>query len=70
MKTKNAYAAVLAQAKQKRDEQARQDSRMEASKAIFYAEGLLDPEFLTMGDESKMFEKVARNNVGAFTRCV
>ncbi len=33
----------------------------------FYAEGLLDPEFLTMGDESKMFEKVARNNVGAFT---
>ena len=35
LKTKNAYAAVLAQAKQKQDEQARQDSRMEASKAIF-----------------------------------
>ncbi|EKC74188.1 site-specific recombinase, partial [human gut metagenome] len=34
LKTKNAYAAVLAQAKQKQDEQARQDSRKEASKAI------------------------------------
>lgn len=33
----------------------------------FYEEGLLDPEFLTLGDESKMFEKVARNEVGAFT---
>ncbi|HIW80801.1 MAG TPA: extracellular solute-binding protein [Candidatus Acetatifactor stercoripullorum] len=33
----------------------------------FYEEGLLDPEFLTLGDESKMFEKVARDEVGAFT---
>lgn len=33
----------------------------------FYEDGLLDPEFLTMGDETKMFEKVARNKVGAFT---
>lgn len=33
----------------------------------FYEEGLLDPEFLTIGDENKMFEKIARNNVGAFT---
>lgn len=33
----------------------------------FYQEGLLDQEFLTLGDESKMFEKVARNEVGAFT---
>ena len=40
MKTKNAYAAVLAQAKQKQDEQARQDSRKEASKAIFDADTL------------------------------
>ena len=36
----NAYAAVLAQAKQKQDEQARQDSRKEASKAIFDADTL------------------------------
>lgn len=40
LKTKNAYAAVLAQAKQKKDEQARQDSRKEASKAIFDADTL------------------------------
>ena len=40
LKTKNAYAAVLAQAKQKQDEQARQDSRKEASKAIFDADTL------------------------------
>ena len=40
LKTKNAYAAVLAQAKQKQDEQARQDSRMEASKALFDADTL------------------------------
>lgn len=33
----------------------------------FYEEGLLDPEFLTLGDESKLYEKVARNEVGAFT---
>ena len=26
----------------------------------------LDPEFLTMGDETKLYEKVARNEVGAF----
>ncbi len=35
LKTKNAYAAVLAQAKQKQDEQVRLDSRKEATKAIF-----------------------------------
>ena len=40
LKTKNAYAAALAQAKQKQDEQARQDSRKEASKAIFDADTL------------------------------
>ena len=40
LKTKNAYAAVLAQAKQKQDEQARQDNRKEASKAIFDADTL------------------------------
>ena len=40
LKTKNAYAAVLAQAKKKQDEQARQDSRKEASKAIFDADTL------------------------------
>ena len=40
LKTKNAYAAVLAQAKQKQDEQVRQDSRKEASKAIFDADTL------------------------------
>ena len=40
LKTKNAYAAVLAQAKQKQDEQARQDSRKKASKAIFDADTL------------------------------
>lgn len=33
----------------------------------FYEEGLLDPEFMTMGSEDKMFEKVVRNEVGAFT---
>lgn len=32
----------------------------------FYQEGLLDQEFLTMGDETKLFEKVSRNEVGAF----
>ena len=40
LKTKKAYAAVLAQVKQKQDEQARQDSRKEASKAIFDADTL------------------------------
>lgn len=40
LKTKNAYAAVLAQAKQKQDEQSRQDSRKEASKAIFDSDAL------------------------------
>lgn len=33
----------------------------------FYAEGLLDPEFLTLGDETKLYEKAARNEVGAFS---
>lgn len=33
----------------------------------FYKEGLLDPEFLTLGDETKLYEKVARNEVGAFS---
>ena len=32
-----------------------------------YEEGLLDPEFLTLGDETKLYEKVARNEVGAFS---
>lgn len=32
-----------------------------------YEEGLIDPEFMTLGDEAKMFEKVARDEVGAFT---
>lgn len=40
LKTKNAYAAVLAQAKKKQAEQARQDSRKEASKALFDADTL------------------------------
>ena len=40
MKTKTAYATVLAQVKQKQDEQARQDSRKEISKAIFDADAL------------------------------
>ncbi len=40
LKTKNAYAAVLAQAKQKQEEQARQDNRKEAKKAIFDADTL------------------------------
>lgn len=32
-----------------------------------YEEGLIDPEFMTLGDEAKMFEKVARDEVGVFT---
>lgn len=40
LKTKNAYAVVLAQAKQKQDEETRLDSRKEASKAIFDADTL------------------------------
>ncbi|MGN0544625.1 MAG: recombinase family protein, partial [Acutalibacteraceae bacterium] len=40
LKTKNAFAVVLAQAKQKQEEQARQDSRQEAARAVFNAEGL------------------------------
>ena len=40
LKTKNAYATVLAQAKQKQEEQARQDNRKEAKKAIFDADTL------------------------------
>ncbi len=33
----------------------------------FYEEGLLDPEFMTLGDENKLYEKAARNEVGAFS---
>ena len=33
----------------------------------FYEEKLLDEEFLTLGDENKLYEKVSRNEVGAFT---
>lgn len=33
----------------------------------FYEEKLLDEEFLTLGDENKLYEKVARDEVGAFT---
>ncbi len=40
VKTKNAYAAILAQAKQKQEAQARQDNRQEAAHAVFTAEGL------------------------------
>ena len=40
LKTKNAYAAIAAQAKQKQEEQARQSSRQEISKAVTDAEGL------------------------------
>lgn len=40
LKTKNAYAAVLAQAKQKQEERSRQESREEAAKAILDADTL------------------------------
>lgn len=40
LKTKNAYAAVLAQVKQKQEEQARHDNRQEAARAVFHSEGL------------------------------
>ncbi len=40
LKTKNAYAAVAAQAKQKQEAQSRQDNRQEAAKAIFGADKL------------------------------
>ena len=40
LKTKNAYAAILAQAKKKQEEQARQSSRAEVAKAITAADGL------------------------------
>ena len=40
LKTKNAYAAVAAQAKQKQEEQDRQTNRQEVAKAITDAEGL------------------------------
>ena len=33
----------------------------------FYEEKLLDEEFLILGDENKLYEKVARDEVGAFT---
>ncbi len=32
----------------------------------FYTDGLLDPEFMTLGSEDKMFEKVVLDQVGAF----
>lgn len=32
-----------------------------------YSEGLIDPEFMTLGDEAKMFEKVVRDEIGVFT---
>lgn len=40
LKTKNAYAVVLAQAKQKQEERSRQESREEAAKAILDADTL------------------------------
>ena len=40
LKTKNAYAAVLAQAKQKQEERSRQESREEAAEAILDADTL------------------------------
>lgn len=40
LKTKNAYAVVLAQARQKQEEQARHDNRQEAARAVFNSEGL------------------------------
>ena len=40
LKTKNAYAVVLAQAKQKQEEQTRHDNRQEAARAVFNSEGL------------------------------
>ena len=40
LKTKNAYAAVLAQVKQKQEEQARHDNRQKAARAVFNSEGL------------------------------
>ena len=40
LKTKNAYAVVLAQTKQKQEEQARHDNRQEAARAVFNSEGL------------------------------
>lgn len=33
----------------------------------FYEEGLLDPEFMTLGGEQALYAKVAQNTVGAFT---
>lgn len=47
LKTKNAYAAVAAQAKQKQEEQDRQTSRQEVAKAITDAEGLT-PELIDL----------------------
>lgn len=32
-----------------------------------YSEGLLDPEFMTLGGESALYAKVSQNTVGAFT---
>lgn len=47
LKTKNAYAAIAAQAKKKQEEQARQSSRTEIAKEITDAEGLT-PELVSL----------------------
>ena len=47
LKTKNAYAAISAQAKKKQEEQARQSSRTEIAKAITNAESLT-PELVNL----------------------
>ena len=47
LKEKNAYAAIAAQAKKKKEEQNRQSSRIEIAKAIANAEGLT-PELVNL----------------------
>ena len=47
LKAKNAYAAIAAQAKKKKEEQNRQSSRTEVAKAITDAEGLT-PELVSL----------------------
>ena len=47
LKAKNAYAAIAAQAKKKKEEQNRQSSRTEVAKAITNAEGLT-PELVNL----------------------
>ena len=47
LKAKNAYAAIAAQAKKKKEEQNRQSSRTEVAKAITNAEGLT-PELVSL----------------------